>query len=235
MGKYEVTQQQWIALMGSWPWSAPEAAYGLGDNVPAYYLSWQNARDFISALNGYIAATGQVPISVHLPSEAEWEYACRAGTSTRFYFGDSTDCTADCTDCAAGVKPGNRSYYMWFCANAGGMAKPVGGKAPNDFGLFDMSGNIAEWCEDDYHSDYYGAPNNGAAWVDAPRSSNRVTRGGGWMYIAELERSASRFETGSVTVNTTTASGLPAPRPGRSISPDDVDTDRQRYGFMEGV
>jgi formylglycine-generating enzyme required for sulfatase activity len=204
MGKYEVTQQQWLALMNSWPWTAPEAAYGVGNNIPAYYLSWQNARDFINALNGHIAATGQTPISVHLPSEAEWEYACRAGTSTRFYFGDSTGCAADCTDCAAGVKPGNRSYYMWFCANAGDKANPVGGKAPNDFGLFDMSGNIAEWCEDDYHDDYTNAPNNGAAWVGTPRIDNRVIRGGGWMYIAQLERSANRFYNFVDTVNTTT-------------------------------
>ena len=194
MGKYEVTQAQWLAVMGSWPGTAPSSTYGLGDTYPAYYVSWDDAQNFITALNTHITNTSQGPATVRLPSEAEWEYAYRAGTTTRFYFGDSLGCAADCTDCAAGVLPGNRSDYMWYCGNnSPNGSKPVGGKLPNAFGLYDMSGNLLEWCEDDWHWDYTGAPVNGSAWVDAPRGSFRVVRGGYWDSYAYRCRAANRY------------------------------------------
>ena len=187
MGKYEVTQAQWLAVMGSWPGDAPSSTYGVGDNYPAYYVSWNDAQDFITALNNY---TGQ---TFRLPSEAEWEYACRAGTQTRFYFGDSLDCDDDYEDCAAGVLPGNRTDYMWYQGNDDPFgSKPVGGLLPNGFGLFDMSGNVWEWCQDWYHSSYSGAPVDGSAW-ESPTGSSRVTRGGDWGRSAGSCRSAYRY------------------------------------------
>ncbi len=193
MGKYEVTQQQWLAVQGSWPGTAPSSTYGLGNTYPAYNVSWNDTKNFITTLNAHIVSSGQGPLTVRLPSEAEWEYACRAGTATRFYFGDSLGCAADCSDCAAGVLPGNRTDYMWYCGNnSPNGTKPVGGKTGNAFGLFDMSGNVYEWCEDDYHSTYSGAPSDGSAWIDSPRASDRMIRGGGWGGNARYCRSAYR-------------------------------------------
>jgi len=194
MGKYEVTQQQWLAVMGSWPGRAPSPEFGIGDTYPAYYVSWDDAQNFITALNTHITNTSQGPATVRLPSEAEWEYACRTGTTTRFYFGDSLGCAADDADCAAGVLPGNRSDYMWYCGNnSPNGTKPVGGKLPNAFGLYDMSGNLWEWCEDDWHNNYTGAPTNDSAWVDAPRATYRVLRGGYWYDNVDTCRSANRY------------------------------------------
>ena len=172
MGKYEVTQAQWLAVMGSSPegytWD-----YGQGDSYPAYYVSWDDAQAFITGLNSHIADTGQGPATVRLPSEAEWEYAYRAGSTTRFYFGDSLSVGDNCED------DGVRSQYMWYCGNNSPKGtKPVGGKLPNAFGLHDMSGNLWEWCEDDWYNSYTGAPSNGSAWLDSPRGSDRVRRGG---------------------------------------------------------
>lgn len=194
MGKHEITQQQWIAVRGTWPGTAPSTTYGLGDTYPAYYVSWDDTKNFITSLNAHIVSSGQGPLTVRLPSEAEWEYACRAGTQTRFYFGDSLGCAADCSDCAAGVMPGNRSDYMWYCGNnSPNGSKAVGGKTPNAFGLYDMSGNVFEWCEDDYHSNYTGAPANGSAWIGSPRALFRMLRGGHWYYSARYCRSAFRY------------------------------------------
>jgi len=204
MGKYEVTQKQWLAVMDSWPdpTDNPDynnGEYGRSDSHPMYYVSWDDAKNFITALNTYIASTGQGPLTVRLPSEAEWEYACRAGTQTRFFFGDSLGCNDENEDCAAGTLPGNRSDYMWFWFNCLGNAdggfgsKPVGTKLPNQFGLYDMHGNVWEWCEDDWHESYTGAPADGSAWVDNPRGSNRVRHGGYWNDIAKRCRSAYRY------------------------------------------
>jgi formylglycine-generating enzyme required for sulfatase activity len=197
MGKNELTQRQWLALMGDWPGSTPSSTYGLGDNYPAYNVSWNDAQNFITALNTHITNTSQGPATFRLPSEAEWEYACRAGTQTRFFFGDSLSVDDGATDGPAGTLPGNRSDYMWFWFNCQGNAngaygsKPVGTKLPNQFGLYDMSGNVMEWCQDYWHGDYTGAPANGSAW-ELPTSSYRVLRGGGWGSDAYRCRSASR-------------------------------------------
>lgn len=164
MGKYEITQQQWLAIMGSWPEMSPTLENGLGDTHPAYYLSWDDAKNFVTALNTHISNTSQEPISVRLPSEAEWEYAFRSGTATRFHWGDDLEYT-------------QIGAYAWYVDNSDLTTHPVGEKLPNNFGLYDMAGNVWEWCEDDYHDNYLGAPSDGSSWIDSPRAVNRILRG----------------------------------------------------------
>lgn len=172
MGETEVTQAQWRAMMGS----NPASGFGVGDDHPAYNVSWNDIR----RLNGFLDrlnALGQG--TFRLPSEAEWEYACRAGTTTRFFFGDSLECGDWNENCAAGTLPGNRSDYMWYLGNnSPSGSKPVAGKLPNAFGLFDMHGNVSEWCEDSYLG-----------------TRLRVFRGGDWSSWVSLCRSASRSAT----------------------------------------
>ena len=180
MGKYELTKAQWTAVMGTSPWTGQ--IYVLDDlNSPAVYVSWIDAQSFLTALNVYTGLT------FRLPSEAEWEYASRAGTTTRFYWGDDPGYTA-----------GN-DYYWWY-SNAYGIgehyAHIVGLKRSNLFGLYDMSGNVWEWCEDDWHNNYTGAPTEGTAWVDLPRGSSRVLRSGGWNDYGNYCRSAFRYYCG---------------------------------------
>ncbi|MCX7018294.1 MAG: formylglycine-generating enzyme family protein [Candidatus Sumerlaeota bacterium] len=193
MGKYEVTQQQWLAVMGNKSdsrWSC----YGVGDKYPAYSVSWNDIRGadgFIERLNRHIAATSQGRPMFRLPSEAEWEYACRAGSTTRFGFGNSDCNRSDCTSC-------DLENYAWYCGNNSGScgqskygSKPVGGKLPNAFGLFDMHGNLMEWCEDWHHKSYSGAPADGSAWLNPPGTC-RVVRGGNFDYAPKYCRSAYR-------------------------------------------
>jgi formylglycine-generating enzyme required for sulfatase activity len=190
MGRFEVTQRQWLTLMSNPGW----ASFGVGDNYPAYYVSWNDIRGangFLDKLNAHISSTGQGAPTFRLPSESEWEYACRAGGTTRFCFGDS-----DCASTACSTPPCNLDQYAWFWCNNGSPystygTKPVGGKLPNTFGLFDMHGNLWEWCEDCWHADYNGAPADGSAWV-TPVGSFCVVRGGDWTNHPRDCRSAVR-------------------------------------------
>ncbi len=162
IGKYQVTQAQWEAVMGKNP------SYFKGDpDLPVENVSWNDAKQFCEKLT---KMTGE---NYRLPSEAEWEYACRAGTT--------------------GDYAGDLDAMAWYSENSGGKTHPVGQKQHNAFGLYDMHGNVWEWCEDDWHDSYAGAPKDGRAWVDTPsRGSVRVFRGGGWHYGAVACRSASR-------------------------------------------
>ncbi len=160
IGKYEVTQAQWRAVMGNNP------SYFKGDDLPVE-VSWDDAKEFCRKLS---QMTGK---EYRLPTEAEWEYACRAKTT--------------------GAYAGDLDAMAWYYNNAGNKTHPVGQKQPNAFGLYDMHGNVWEWCEDDWHNSYANAPSDGSAWVDiSARGSLRVYRGGGWSYFAVLCRSAGR-------------------------------------------
>jgi formylglycine-generating enzyme required for sulfatase activity len=165
IGKFEVTQAQWWAVMGTDP------SYFKGPNRPVEYVSWTDCQAFIAQLNTLGRGT------FRLPSEAEWEYACRGGSTTRWYFGNTEAQLVD---------------YAWYSANAGSVTHNVGLKLPNAFGLYDMSGNVYEWCQDWYHSTYAGAPTDGSAW-EVPVGTYRVLRGGNWYNASTACRSAYRY------------------------------------------
>ncbi len=186
MGKYEVTDSQWLAIMEVWPGKTSSIASAAGPDYPISGVSWDDAKMFITALNEHITETGQGAATMRLPSEAEWEYACRAGTHTRFYYGDSLGVDDGCED------DGVRSQYMYYFGNNTGYKQPVGVRLPNAYGLYDMSGNVHEWCEDAYHLSYEGAPMDGSAWTVEPYGDYRVLRGGWRQYSAGGCRSAYR-------------------------------------------
>ncbi|BAY41481.1 hypothetical protein NIES2111_58770 (plasmid) [Nostoc sp. NIES-2111] len=169
MGKYEVTQAQYQAIMGSNP------SHFKGKSRPVEQVSWNDAIEFCKRLS---QKTGR---SYRLPSEAEWEYACRAGTSTPFYFGETI--TGDLVNYNA-----TAIYASESTGQFRGQTIPVGQFPPNTFGLYDMHGNVWEWCQDTWNHNYNGAPIDGSAWVNAYHAQNRLLRGGSWVDFAEVCR-----------------------------------------------
>jgi formylglycine-generating enzyme required for sulfatase activity len=149
IGKYPITQEQWKAVMGKNP------SHFKGDPaLPVECISWNDAKKYCEKL---ARMTGQV---YRLPSEAEWEYACRAGTT--------------------GDHAGEPNAIAWYWDNSDNKTHPVGQKSPNAFGLFDMHGNVMECCEDVWHDSYKDAPTDGSAWLSGGDSIHRVVRGGSW-------------------------------------------------------
>ena len=194
-----VTQGQWEAVMGS----NPSWFENCGKDCPVEQVSWDDAKKFIEALN---RISGKKRF--RLPTEAEWEYACRAGTTTALYNGDmeilglnnapSLDPIAwyggnSGVDYDGGYDSSGWDEKQYEHSKAG--VHPVGRKLPNSWGLYDMIGNVFEWVEDDWHENYNGAPSGGSAWVDSPRSAGRVLRGGGWGCRAGFCRSAVRVRS----------------------------------------
>jgi len=180
LGVYEVTQRQWQSVMGTMPWKGQDFTRAV-DEHPSSSVSWEDARSFCRKLSSMPKekATGHVH---RLPTEAEWEYACRAGTTTAYSFGN------DATEL---------DRYGWWGGLFGeGNAKDeqyahgVGLKRPNAWGLYDMHGNVFEWC-----SDWYGDYPSGAVTnpTGPPTGSARVLRGGSWDFESDSSRSASRF------------------------------------------
>ncbi|MBP3693512.1 MAG: formylglycine-generating enzyme family protein, partial [Thermoguttaceae bacterium] len=168
----EVTQAMWKSVMGTTVRQQRDKAdpdwplRGEGSDYPIYYVNWEESRTFCEKLSSKLGVQGS------LPTEAQWEYACRAGTT--------------------GAYAGDLDAMAWYDSNSGDKTHPVGQKKANEWGLKDMHGNVWEWCSDWYASDYY---------VESPTSdptgpnsgSVRVDRGGSWLSNAELCRSAFRF------------------------------------------
>ncbi|HEY2973251.1 MAG TPA: formylglycine-generating enzyme family protein [Pyrinomonadaceae bacterium] len=166
MGRYEVTQAEWYQIMGNSP------SFFNGDRLPVEQVSWDDVRSFLNILNQQARAR-QDEFEYRLPTEAEWEYACRAGTT--------------------GDYAGDVDKMAWHAHNSGNQSHPVGKQQPNAFGLYDMHGNVREWCEDWYHGNYVGAPTDGSAWLSGGEQEYRVLRGGSWYSLAVNLRSAIRY------------------------------------------
>ena len=199
LGKYQVTQAQWRAV-AAFPQVnrelKPEPSNFKGDGStsltnhrPVESVSWEDAVEFCDRLSRHTKR------QYRLPSEAEWEYACRAGTTTPFHFGKTI--TTD----LANYQGTDNEKYKWsgsYGQGPKGVYKEetteVGSfGVANNFGLYDMHGNVWEWCQDDWHSNYEGAPIDGSAWLDSEENSNtKLLRGGSWFYIPSNCRSAYR-------------------------------------------
>jgi len=172
MGVTEVTQRQWKAVMGK----NPSGLKKCGDDCPVEEVSWDDVQEFIQALK-QLEGTGKY----RLPTEAEWEYACRAGSTTAFASGtiSQVGCSYD----------PNLDAMGWYCGNSGEEPHPVASKKPNAWGLYDMHGNVGEWCQDRYGA-YPSDPVTNP--TGASRGSIQLIRGGNWWGFAKRCRSANR-------------------------------------------
>jgi formylglycine-generating enzyme required for sulfatase activity len=179
MGRYPITQAQYEAVMGTNPATEYDADRFVAPNNPVVGVSWEDAVAFCTAL---AQLTGR---SYRLPSEAEWEYACRAGTTTPFYFGSTLTPEVANYDgnYTYGEGPTGEFRNALTAVDHFGIA--------NRFGLSDLHGNIYEWCQDTWHRNYEGAPNDGSAWLED--SSRHVLRGGSWNNNPRRRRSAFRY------------------------------------------
>ena len=166
LGKFEVTQAQWTAVMGNNPSNFK------GRSNPVEQVSWHDVQVFITRLNKQEGHS-----RYRLPTEAEWEYAARAGTTGAYSFGDDAD---------------SLGRYAWYWDNSGEKTHPIGQKEPNAWGLYDMHGNVWGWVQDWYGERYY-ASSPGTDPKGPSSGSDRVSRGGGWYYNAQYCRSAFRY------------------------------------------
>lgn len=167
MSKYELTWAQWLSVTGNSPGSPDN--YKGNENKPIFWLTWHEAQEVISRLNSLNDS-----YLYRMPTEAEWEYACRAGTTSEYYASNLDD-------------------IAWYTKNSGSSYQRVGGKQPNAFGLYDMAGNTKEWCEDWHLPNYDGAPTDGSAWIAGDEKGlRRVLRGGSYHSNAIQVRCAAR-------------------------------------------
>lgn len=188
MGRYPITQAQWKAIANLPKINRhlnPDPSYFKGDNLPVERVAWYEAQEFCARIS---QKTGRI---YRLPSEAEWEYACRARTSTPFYFGK--------------IITSNLANYCCENENINSIncqcTTQVGKFPANEFGLYDMHGNVWEWCADYEHGDYQGAPSDGSAWVDDGNEECRIVRGGSWNSRSNLCRSTFRFYEAATTTD----------------------------------
>ena len=185
LGIHEVTESEWAGMMESTPRKdrIPLRLFKEGDRYPATHVSWDDATEFCRKLTERERHAGRLGAgeSYRLPTEAEWEYACRAGTTTRYQFGDGEDSLGE---------------YAWYAANAEDVGEKyphaVGRKRANAWGLFDMHGNVWEWCGDWYGKEYYGE-SPGTDPQGSSKGSDRVRRGGSWLHSASYCPSALRL------------------------------------------
>ena len=172
VAKFEVTQELYEAVTGRNPsrWKGPRNSVEM--------VNWREAQEFCRKTTAELHERKLLPTGdrIGLPTEAEWEYACRAGTTTRYSFGDSDELLKD---------------YAWFKGNSKGEDPPVGKKKPNAWGLYDMHGYVWEWCQDGWRESYEGAPTDGRA-VEDKLAKEFVIRGGSWNDGADSSRSAFR-------------------------------------------
>jgi eukaryotic-like serine/threonine-protein kinase len=184
MGKFEVTQKQWLAVIGRFP---TEPVFR-GDDQPVEKVSWNDAQEFLAALNRKLGLQSKDRrYQYRLPSEAEWEYAARAGTDTPFAFGETITPQIVNYDGDYPYASAPKGVYRQKTVAVGSLG------VANAFGLFDMHGNVWEWCEDVYHEGYNEAPTDGSAWLSGGDSSVRTLRGGSWGNNGWYCRSAIRF------------------------------------------
>ncbi len=193
MGKYQVTQAQYQAIMGG---NILQRILGnnnnnnpsnfKGEKRPVENVSWDDAVEFCQKLS---QKTGKI---YRLPSEAEWEYACRAGTTTPFYFGETI--TTDLVN-----YDGNYNYGSAPKGQYRQQTTEVGSLPPNAFGLYDMHGNVWERCQDHWHDSYNGAPTDGSAWIND--NQYRLLRGGSWLDFPGGCRSANRLRYSAAARN----------------------------------
>lgn len=183
MGRYPITQSQWRAVAQSNRVKQDldsDPSNFKGDDRPVEQVSWEDTVEFCDLISQLTGRT------YRLPTEAEWEYACRAGTTTPFHFGETI------SDELANYRA-SKKYGKGVEGESRGKTSSVYQfNAPNDFGLHDMHGNVWEWCADYWHENYVGAPTNGQAWIEDGDSRFRVVRGGSWGYTPAYCRSACR-------------------------------------------
>ncbi len=171
LGKYAVTVGEYLHFVKATKKEKLDKWTKEKENHPVTDVSWNDAVEFCQWLNEQ-----QKEYVYRLPTEAEWEYACRAGTTTKWSFGDDEK---------------ELDKYAWYYENSDKKMQPVGTKKANQWGLYDMHGNVYEWCEDDYVDSYENTPNDGTANIDK-NTEGKVLRGGSWSDLADIARSAFR-------------------------------------------
>ena len=178
MGEYLVTQALWAIVMHDT--GMPDPSHFKGENHPVENVSWEDITNiFLPKLNEMTKDLRPKDSFYRLPTESEWEFAAKSGknwANKPFKYAGSN----------------KLNEVGWFEENSHAETKPVGLKTPNFLGLYDMSGNVYEWCEDQWHSTYEGAPNDGSAWLGEKEGANRVLRGGNWDNFAQYCRSTYR-------------------------------------------
>ena len=194
IGKYPVTQAQWKAVAAQPKVNhdlKSEPSHFKGDNRPVEQVSWYDAVEFCDRLSRFVEGrlSQDTNRQYRLPSEAEWEYACRAGSTTPFNFGETITSELANYDASRTFADESKGEYRQ-------QTTPVGEFPPNAFGLYDMHGNVWEWCTDSWHINYEGAPTDGSAWVKEERNENdyhsQMLRGGSWYNLPVGCRSANR-------------------------------------------
>jgi formylglycine-generating enzyme required for sulfatase activity len=180
MGIYPITQAQWrfVATLPKVKTDLePDPSNFKGEDRPVEQVSWLDAMEFCRRLSVHTKR------EYRLPSESEWEYACRAGATTAYSFGDNA---------------AELGEYAWYGENSDSQTHPVGQKQPNAFGLYDMHGNVWEWCADDWHESYKREPKDGSVWIKDNKNyedpeTGKLLRGGSWDNFARNCRSACRY------------------------------------------